>query len=230
MFGRNLKYLRKKHGLEQMDLAEKLGRKSASTISEWEKGKYTPKLSTLNEISKIFNVEIDDLMNIDLSLQTSKVNNDITTIYNKLNSDRQQKVIKFAETQLEEQNSNIVDLREYKDVYIQSKLSAGTGIVDLDQQHQELISYKGYVPKDYDLAFEVCGDSMEPLFKSGEVIFVKADKEVRNGQIGVVVINDNAYVKKMYVEDNKLRLVSLNKKYDDIIADENIQIVGRAII
>ena len=36
MFGRNLKYLRRRHGLEQADLTEKLGRKSPSTISEWE--------------------------------------------------------------------------------------------------------------------------------------------------------------------------------------------------
>lgn len=69
MFAENLKYLRKKHDMEQIELANKLGRKSSSSISEWEKGKYTPKLKTLNEISKIFGVDIDDLMNIDLSLK-----------------------------------------------------------------------------------------------------------------------------------------------------------------
>ena len=53
--------------MEQLDLAKALGRKSASSISEWEKGKYTPKMKTLNEISKLFNVNIDDLMTKDLS-------------------------------------------------------------------------------------------------------------------------------------------------------------------
>ncbi|MGS3647425.1 helix-turn-helix domain-containing protein [Staphylococcus aureus] len=37
MFSQNLKYLRKKHDMEQIDLAHKLGRKSASSVSEWEK-------------------------------------------------------------------------------------------------------------------------------------------------------------------------------------------------
>ncbi|ULG73180.1 LexA family protein [Macrococcus brunensis] len=67
MFGKNLKYLREKNSMEQLDLAIHLGRKSASTVSEWEKGKYTPKLKTLNEISKLFNVNIDDMMEKDLS-------------------------------------------------------------------------------------------------------------------------------------------------------------------
>ena len=67
MFSQNLKYLREKKGMEQLDLAKALGRKSASSISEWEKGKYTPKKKTLNEISKLFNVNIDDLMTKDLS-------------------------------------------------------------------------------------------------------------------------------------------------------------------
>lgn len=68
MFAKNLKYLREKHGIEQLELAEMIGRKSASTISEWEKGKYTPKLKILNQLSKIFNVSIDDLMERDLSI------------------------------------------------------------------------------------------------------------------------------------------------------------------
>lgn len=68
MFAKNLKYLREKNGIEQLELAEMIGRKSASTISEWEKEKYTPKLKILNQLSKIFNVSIDDLMEKDLSV------------------------------------------------------------------------------------------------------------------------------------------------------------------
>lgn len=66
MFSQNLKYLRQKNGMEQIDLAHKLGRKSASSISEWEKGKYTPKMATLNMLAEIFNVSMDELMNEDL--------------------------------------------------------------------------------------------------------------------------------------------------------------------
>ncbi len=73
MFDKNLKYLREKHGLEQIDLAHQLGRKSASSISEWESGHYTPKIKVLSELASIFNVDIDDMMNRDLSIQPTNV-------------------------------------------------------------------------------------------------------------------------------------------------------------
>lgn len=66
-FPSNLKYLRTRRGLEQSELASLLGRKSPSSISEWEAGRYTPKVGTLSDIARIFNVDISDLMNKDLT-------------------------------------------------------------------------------------------------------------------------------------------------------------------
>lgn len=66
-FASNLKFLRQKYQMEQLDLASRLGRKSSSSISEWERGKYTPKAGVLNDIAKIFNVSLSDLMSQDLS-------------------------------------------------------------------------------------------------------------------------------------------------------------------
>ena len=73
MFAKNLKYLREKHGMEQIDLAHQLGRKSSSSISEWERGRYTPKIGVLSQIANIFNVDMDDLMNSDLSFRPKNI-------------------------------------------------------------------------------------------------------------------------------------------------------------
>ena len=70
MFAKNLKYLRQKYNMEQLDLSQQLGRKSSSSISEWEKGKYTPKANIQSDISEIFHVSLSDLMTTDLSLST----------------------------------------------------------------------------------------------------------------------------------------------------------------
>lgn len=67
VFGKNLKYLRERKGLEQLELAQLLGRKSSSSVSEWEKGTYTPKAGALADIAKIFHVDLSDLMNVDLT-------------------------------------------------------------------------------------------------------------------------------------------------------------------
>lgn len=72
-FATNLKFLRQKHGLEQIDLATRLGRKSSSSISEWEKGKYTPKAGVLNDIARIFGVSLSKLMSTDLTNPSSEI-------------------------------------------------------------------------------------------------------------------------------------------------------------
>ncbi|MDN6424163.1 MAG: S24 family peptidase [Tetragenococcus koreensis] len=47
----------------------------------------------------------------------------------------------------------------------------------------------------------------------------------------VVQIDEQAYIKKVYLENDNLRLVSLNQDYDDILADgeNNIRIVGKVV-
>jgi transcriptional regulator len=72
-FASNLRFLRQKNGLEQIDLATRLGRKSSSSISEWEKGKYTPKAGVLNDIANLFGVSLSKLMSTDLSNPSAQV-------------------------------------------------------------------------------------------------------------------------------------------------------------
>lgn len=94
MFAKNLKYLRQLHNIDQLQLAEALGRKSASSISEWESGKYTPKIGVLSMISSYFNVDLDDMMTKDLELENSMQSwswSDQTNASD--TSDEQQKII-----------------------------------------------------------------------------------------------------------------------------------------
>lgn len=67
LFGKNLKLLREKHNVEQQELAEELGRKSGSTISDWERGKATPNTGILAYIADRFGVSLTDLMETDLT-------------------------------------------------------------------------------------------------------------------------------------------------------------------
>lgn len=73
IFGDNLKYLRTKNGMEQNELAEMLGFKSSSAISEWEKGKRIPNAGVLYDIANIFNVSLSDLIERDLQNKMSVI-------------------------------------------------------------------------------------------------------------------------------------------------------------
>lgn len=57
---KNLLYYRKKNGLTQKQLAEKLGVKN-SAVSNWEKGLNSINIDTLHTVCKVFNVSINDM-------------------------------------------------------------------------------------------------------------------------------------------------------------------------
>ena len=60
-FNEKLMELRKKEGLSQEDLGEKLN-VTRQTISKWELGQTTPEIENLLEISKTFNISVDELL------------------------------------------------------------------------------------------------------------------------------------------------------------------------
>jgi len=64
-------YLRKKHGLTQQELADKLNI-TPKAISKWECGMGLPDITILKEISKIFNITTDELLNGELKEQKPK--------------------------------------------------------------------------------------------------------------------------------------------------------------
>ena len=55
---KNLKFLRLKNGFPQDYIADKLGYKSYTTIQKWEMGISEPSISTLQKLSKIYNVDM----------------------------------------------------------------------------------------------------------------------------------------------------------------------------
>lgn len=63
----NIRYLRTKNNYSQDSLAELLGYKSFTTIQKWESGVSEPPLKTVKKICELFNVDIDQLNDTDLS-------------------------------------------------------------------------------------------------------------------------------------------------------------------
>ncbi|NJH82158.1 XRE family transcriptional regulator [Staphylococcus hyicus] len=240
--GKGLKNLRKNKNMTMEQLATDLNNKypdlmklTKGKISKWENEKEEPRLSTAKVLAEYFNVKINDLYSEPST--TYKDDNDITSIYSKLTPPRQQNVLNYAHNQLEEQNSkgdNVVDINSYKQDKIEVKVngcvSAGVG----ERLHEETLfteMVKAPVPP-HDLALKVNGDSMEPMFKDGEIIFVEKTHNIKNGQIGIFIIEEEAYLKKVIVEDDRLTLISLNKNYKDLHFYENqsVKLVGKVIL
>lgn len=235
--GNQIKYYRKLNKMNQEELASKLNTTKQS-ISRYEKGVRKANQDILFQLCDIFNVAIDDFF------PTSDVNDqqldELIATFKTLNSERQNKVYDFATEQLREQNNNnnVVDINDYieeesdwYEVKFYGSVSAGTGLY-LDDEQVETISFSSnMVPNGTDFCLKVNGDSMEPMFHNGDYVFIKRETDFRNGTIGAVIVNGEAYLKKIYITDNSIRLVSLNKKYNDIIVseDDTLKYVGTVV-
>lgn len=70
---------------------------------------------------------------------------------------------------------------------------------------------------------------MEPELPDGDVVLIKQSTNIEDGQIFAVEFNNQTYVKKVYLRKTYLRLVSINKKYDDIYApyEETLGLLGK---
>lgn len=208
----NIKLYRKQKGYTQVDLANLLDVKPTA-VSAWESGRNKPLMDKVTLMADIFNINISQLVGDTFEI------NDINPVYMKLNTARKKNVYQYAVNQLNEQN-NVIAFPDNKvsQVSVYGAVSAGNGEYFLEGT-PELVDYEGDVP-DHDFAVIVNGDSMEPTFEDKQIIFVKKTNEARNGQFVIANYDHQAYVKKFMRDENGCRLVSLNKKYDDMIIDD----------
>lgn len=70
--------LRKKHGLSQEELAEKIG-VSRQAVSKWERSESSPDTDNLISLSKIYGVTIDQMLNKEINDESNSVDSNHTT-------------------------------------------------------------------------------------------------------------------------------------------------------
>lgn len=236
-----LKQLMSERNLRQVDILEKskpfqkqLGVKMGrSTLSQYVSGKSVPAQRQLYLLSKTLNVSEAWLMGYDVAIEripdekrgaTTEISNqpEIVSIYNQLEQPRQEKVLSFANEQLEEQNKVVSTHEELFSVQGVTYAAAASGFgrgFEADDYDTYTV-YTDEEPPHYDYAIGVRGDSMLPKYEQGDMLYiVDRGMSAYAGQLCIVVHNGQTYFKKVYTEEDGLRLVSLNKKYNDIFID-----------
>lgn len=230
---KHLKHLMELKSGSVKAFSEEIGLAYTTVRSILERGVFNAKVENIIKICKGLNIKPESLMEINDTI----ISESITKII-QLTPPRQHNVLDYANHQLELQNStddNVIDLDTYKNenttlTDVNGYVSAGTGEQIFDEPKFK-VSVKGYVPP-HDIALQVNGNSMEPMFSDKEIIFVEKSNNIKNGQIGVFIINGEAYVKKVHVGEDRLTLVSLNKDYRDLhfYENEGVRLVGKVIL
>lgn len=201
---RNLRFLRQKEGLTQREFSERIGLKQA-TLGAYEEGRATPPLSCLTDVSRIYKVSLDNLINTDLSTLPEKSW--------RISGKPRKEVLAIT-----------VDMHNRENVeLVTQKASAGylSGFQDPEFVRDLPKISMPVLPKNRTYrAFEIQGDSMLPV-QPGSIIFAEYVEDIaaiKNGKLYVLVTrNDGIVFKRVFNfagNEQKLLLVSDNRLYD----------------
>lgn len=85
-------------------------------------------------------------------------------------------------------------------------------------------------------ALQIKGDSMEPKISNGDVVIVRKQSTVENGEVAVVLINGNdATVKKFFKTETGVNLISTNPNYEPFFFSPKevdslpVEVIGRVV-
>ena len=229
--GDRIKEQRVQKGYTQEELANLLGLQK-SAIAKYENGRVRNiKRSTIDKMSKIFDCSPSYLMGWEDEEETPSYSvsldpkcQELLNNYNKLNDLGQHEVRRRAAELTEiprylkagQNSKTIIDIDAYE-----IPASAGTGMF-LSDAYKEVIQVRDcYEARMANFVLPISGDSMEPLYSDGDRVFVKSMPMVEVGEIGIFVINGDAYIKKRGCD----RLISLNQKRKDIVFEDGDTIV-----
>ena len=237
IIGENIKQYRLQNGWTQQELGAKIGI-SKNAIGNYEKGFRSPKKDTMFDLANAFNISIDDLFppvqknalesTISLPDAPDLLTQLITDKVVQLTTQNKKIVLRTSEELLESQNEEETKINEVSEVIslyqveVVSETAAACGFnygFGYDDTDRETIEIDEQPPR-HDIATKVSGDSMQPDYQDGDILYL-VDKGLTtyNGDLAVIAYGDRSYFKKVYTENGRLRLVSLNDKYEDIILD-----------
>ena len=240
VFSANLNSILSDRNCKQVELSRATGI-PASTLTGYVKGTSLPIPGNVQKIADFFGIPksvldprfaTSDSNTNEFSSNTSQ----IQSIYDELNPPRQNKVLTYAEKQLNEQRneeetkinevSEAIQLYSYD--YYDHPASAGTGqyLNDVRVEQIELP-----VDIDADFVIPIKGDSMEPDYHDGDLVFIQTSVDLNDGVIGVFNYNGDAYIKQLVIDKEQAYLHSLNPAYKDmpITPDTDFRIIGEVV-
>lgn len=214
-----LKNRRNEKKLSQSEIASKIG-VNRTAFHNWENGKSVPNKKNLIALAAILDVPVTYFES-----EYNIVNN-----YLQLSPDNQVKAEDYVEELLlSQQTSNVISLFSVQ-VLSDIQLSAGIGEGFFDEFETETV-YSDEEQYGYDIAAWIEGDSMEPVYKSGEVALIRSNGFDYDGAVYALSWKDSVYIKKLYRDEGGFRMVSLNKDYPEkfIPYEDEPRIVGLVV-
>ena len=239
----NITHFRKQRGITQKELAKEVGI-SASTMTDYMKLRSAPSFGVIQKLADYFGVRKSD---IDTTFKEESTDSlpdvpdlltqQITDKVVQLSPENKKIVLRTSEDLLNEQekrrkakinevSEKVIQLYGYD--YYDHATSAGTGqyLNDVRVERIELP-----VDVDADFVIPIKGDSMEPDYQDGDLVFIQTSVDLNDGVIGVFNYNGEAYIKQLVIDEDQAYLHSLNPEYKDmpITPETDFRIIGEVV-
>lgn len=225
--GKIIATYRKQNGLSQPALAKLLeenGHKITNkAISNWEKEITEPNASLLLLLCKV--LKITDIYRDYYGYNPAN-------LFSELNTEGKEKALDYIQLLIDSgkyQKTTIIPFSR-KIRLFDIPASAGVGNF-LDGDNFTELEVGEEVPENADFGIRISGDSMEPRFVNGQIVWVHKQETLSNGEIGIFFLDGNAYCKKLQDDEKGLYLISLNNTYEPIAVTENqtFKIFGKVV-
>ena len=222
-------YEKDKRQLSLSELARRVGVAKSALSRYFNKTRQFP-LNKVEDFANALGVTSEYL----LGVETSKAVEKLTNIYSRLNDTNKNKVLDYSNKLLHEQGRIIEEASNLYKVIAFAGLSAGKGY-SYEEHEQTTVYTDRNDLKPHDFATIVHVDSMEPLYSNGDVVLISTGYDNVQGGVYAVDFNNESYLKRVYFEGNRIRLVSVNPNYSDkhiyLPIDEGtyLNIIGKVV-
>lgn len=227
--GSKLSELRKARKMSQQEVAKlvSVGSDPISNraVSKWETGDTLPNAEQFLALCRIY--DIRDVLSTFLGMEGP--NDEGLNSLNKLGRERVDEYISLLKESPEfSYKQKVIRIKRQMPLY-DLPASAGTGVF-LDSDSYTLIDVDETVPENANLAVRISGDSMTPLYTDGQIVYVRQQPDLKPGEIGIFVLNGEAYCKKLET-DGGIKLISLNPNYKPIKVKYSyeLRVIGKVV-
>lgn len=207
-FAERLKSLRREKGWSQQRLADELDL-SKSSVNMYERGEREPGFETMEAIADLFNV-------------------DMNYLYGRTD-------IKIADPIVLAPKKPTIPpgfepMPKMKKIPLIGSIACGEPITAEENVEQMVC-----VPSRWHSTFTLTckGDSMEPRIHDGDLVAIRSQPEVEQGEIAAVLIGDEATLKHVYLHENFIELRPENPAFESIILTKEemntVVIEGKAV-
>lgn len=228
--GDKIREYRLLRGMTQQDIADALGESSGRVVYNWEKGIGRPDCEKIARLCELLDVSADELIGCKSMVgRPTAVEWETLQKYRALDEHGRELVDYVIDSEYKRMTTIAKNPKVHmlKIDYYNYPASAGTGSFLETEIPEQILVKESTNAENADYVIPIMGDSMEPTYHNGDKAFVEKCDSVDIGDIGIFVVNGDAFIKEL----GDRCLISHNEKYKPITLSENdsVYCCGRVI-